>query len=499
MRLAIAFGARGKGAALAHYEPARVVINLTKMRGAGSLAHEWGHAFDDNLGTLLGFGGLNTFISTVPYPKLANSESKTAKAMGELMVLMRHKELSPEEAIEYAENRIENIITNSLQTLVESMCNRFNIENEYRNLFYDLDQYMRHDNGETSLDSILLRYIKEEDIKKDAANMYRLRSIKHKINNEKNKIIFYIHSEEKEKVRTDYYESALKLDKGRKLGYYSLPYEMFARSFESWIEDELTFRGMKNQYLVHSTQNSLYGGLDPYPQGKEREVINNGLRKLMNTFIEEFGNGYGQSHTMDIFYKDRNSYKSYVKNIRVIKKETNSKTNIDNAEINELQDLKNKLISMGKNSIASKLSYSEYMNKLAYTGKTQLGYAGIGFYDFKKGKITGSGNSKSYVDINTNRGKVIYIDSNQKPEKQLEGLIEAIIRSSMCNKYGNNANTVMIAEGMIYMACKNYGLDVRTYCNNDRFNGLIKNKEQTKIYLNLCKQNYDGINQIIFS
>lgn len=48
--LAIAFGARGSGNALAHYEMGREVINLTKMRGAGSLAHEWGHALDDMIG-----------------------------------------------------------------------------------------------------------------------------------------------------------------------------------------------------------------------------------------------------------------------------------------------------------------------------------------------------------------------------------------------------------------------------------------------------------------
>ena len=45
-QLAIAFGARGHGNAMAHYEPLRKVINLTKMRGAGSLAHEYGHALD---------------------------------------------------------------------------------------------------------------------------------------------------------------------------------------------------------------------------------------------------------------------------------------------------------------------------------------------------------------------------------------------------------------------------------------------------------------------
>jgi hypothetical protein len=45
--LGLAFGARGGGnLAAAHYEPGQVVINLTKTKGAGSLAHEWWHALD---------------------------------------------------------------------------------------------------------------------------------------------------------------------------------------------------------------------------------------------------------------------------------------------------------------------------------------------------------------------------------------------------------------------------------------------------------------------
>lgn len=52
--LALAFGARGHGlsGAAAHYEPGYAVINLTKMAGAGHLAHEWFHAFDHYLGRL---------------------------------------------------------------------------------------------------------------------------------------------------------------------------------------------------------------------------------------------------------------------------------------------------------------------------------------------------------------------------------------------------------------------------------------------------------------
>lgn len=46
--LGIAFGARGVGGFAAHYEGGEsVVINLTKTKGAGSLAHEWWHALDN--------------------------------------------------------------------------------------------------------------------------------------------------------------------------------------------------------------------------------------------------------------------------------------------------------------------------------------------------------------------------------------------------------------------------------------------------------------------
>lgn len=50
-KLGLAFGARGHGlaGARAHYERNYGTINLTKMQGAGSLAHEWMHALDHYL------------------------------------------------------------------------------------------------------------------------------------------------------------------------------------------------------------------------------------------------------------------------------------------------------------------------------------------------------------------------------------------------------------------------------------------------------------------
>jgi diguanylate cyclase (GGDEF)-like protein len=66
-KLGLAFGARGVGgkdAPAAHYEPDAVVINLTKKRGAGSLAHEWWHALDNYFDKQRNAGG---YITEKPY------------------------------------------------------------------------------------------------------------------------------------------------------------------------------------------------------------------------------------------------------------------------------------------------------------------------------------------------------------------------------------------------------------------------------------------------
>jgi len=64
-KLGLAFGSRGHGRAAAHYESGNVVINLTKTKGDGTVAHEWGHAFDYALRRA---GGADTTLTVVPHP-----------------------------------------------------------------------------------------------------------------------------------------------------------------------------------------------------------------------------------------------------------------------------------------------------------------------------------------------------------------------------------------------------------------------------------------------
>jgi hypothetical protein len=55
--LGLALGARGRGGNVAaHYEGSQHVINLTKTKGGGALAHEWMHAYDHKVATELNLG-----------------------------------------------------------------------------------------------------------------------------------------------------------------------------------------------------------------------------------------------------------------------------------------------------------------------------------------------------------------------------------------------------------------------------------------------------------
>ncbi len=73
--LGLGFGSRGKGAALAHFEPGNLVINLTKTKGAGNLAHEWFHALDNYFQRKRG-EGKSQFITYYPERMMVHKEGK---------------------------------------------------------------------------------------------------------------------------------------------------------------------------------------------------------------------------------------------------------------------------------------------------------------------------------------------------------------------------------------------------------------------------------------
>ena len=99
--LAIAFGARAAATRAAHYEPLRKVINLTKMHGAGSLAHEWWHGLDDYLGTKMGAKGM------------LSEQPRLYAPFQKLIDTMKYKPETPEQAAKRTEAQTERTRKNA--------------------------------------------------------------------------------------------------------------------------------------------------------------------------------------------------------------------------------------------------------------------------------------------------------------------------------------------------------------------------------------------------
>lgn len=86
---------------------------------------------------------------------------------------------------------------------------------------------------------------------------------------------------------SNFYKSAKRIQeqKGAKKGYWTAPEELFARAFESYIEDKLAESGVVNEWLVCGTK---YVSLppehidkNPYPEGKDRESFFNHFEQMM--------------------------------------------------------------------------------------------------------------------------------------------------------------------------------------------------------------------------
>jgi hypothetical protein len=335
--LSIGFGSRGQGlvSAQAHYEPERAVINLTRIKGAGALAHEWFHAFDHYLARLDGMAKGRDENNFFPRP----SNEKTHLSW----------------AISY-NSRIQKNILDKWSNVIETMTKR---EEEYK---LDVERQTKffntlYEEGKKALELIrkslleppqwytdgsaygkrrLSRFHKATDeqikqfdeaaekilegnsgeeqwIKKEKSNWggswmtpeikiiadiykkvhqhkisdYDLSNVRSKgIRKAKQELDAAVNSVTKtRKVSTHFYNDAKKMDNTRSGTYWASPHEMMARCFEAFIQDKIEKAGNLSQYLVHSTHNNEYlicilTGIGIYPDKDERTNINNSFENL---------------------------------------------------------------------------------------------------------------------------------------------------------------------------------------------------------------------------
>lgn len=313
-RLGIAFGARGSGNALAHYEPAKVVINLTKMNGAGRLAHEWMHSLDDYLGTLCG--------NTLPLPYastgMLNKKSLPAAVAGTFEILLmaiKTRRASKKETTSILENKIKKSksylktwidpIEKQLTTTSQHLSNRRKgkavTESDISKIkkIYQRIQQRMYDGNMESLNDLESFYKDVKGIVMDKryrkgiyGNLSCLHTYISNLKSVDEKVYF---------IDTDYLKNAKRIDEHRSKPYWSTPVEMLARAFEAYIQDKIRDSGKQSDYLVHHADNSCFLPYKPYPEGNER--------KLLNEIFDDFFNKLRSNlniPSFDFKVKDKN-------------------------------------------------------------------------------------------------------------------------------------------------------------------------------------------------
>ena len=266
--LSIAFGARGSGNAAAHYEPLRKVINLTKMHGAGSLAHEWWHGLDDYLGVKMGAKG---FLS---------EQSRLYEPFKKLIETMKYKPETPEQAAARTEAQAERIRKNAASWLDSAV----------------LTPLKRAANDEMHMEAYAV--LREEFLLGVPGSVEQLNDFKKSVTgrvipkSERDRLEIFEHmlsgmqTQEPPqigRVETDFYKNSIRMGKEceKDGGYWESNTEMTARAFACYIKDKLApeisdyLAGHADSAATFATgKDGKMEILKAFPEGEERKAIN---------------------------------------------------------------------------------------------------------------------------------------------------------------------------------------------------------------------------------
>lgn len=302
--LAVAFGSRGRGgksAALAHYEPGRNVINLTRMKGGGHLAHEWGHAFDYWLAKQTGLSGTNPVSETMS--DHSASHNMLLSRFNTIITTSRTRLLTIDEAAQkfiavtgkHAQPG-ENIYTHMRRHMRNWISGLdYRLPEEHRNGAFKefatqaLDErFIDHPtmsvHGVKVLDDLaglskcLKRALEVQggaDSVKGYSDTWLLQTerwYKQRVDSFERMLTKY--NATSHSAESHFLDDAQYYDGFRSKAYWSTRVEMFARSFEAWVQDKIEAKpGQVSQYLVHGTRPKDDEVYSIFPRGEERELV----------------------------------------------------------------------------------------------------------------------------------------------------------------------------------------------------------------------------------
>ena len=239
--LSIAYGARGGSKALAHFEPTKTIINLTKGKGDGSFFHEFFHFLD------------------FTYPKKAGSYRKAWSSNKERYYRS--------DAVDPVSVRLLQTITGKYYRAVRELKPGFTdeyVQDEVKKLF------AAGVSAEAAAKEAPEGAMKRRWLQ-DVADMYRV-----PVSGE-----VIIWNEDTQFVK----------DSAQVGGdYWTRPEELLARASQAYIEDKMAEKGMVNDYVTRSTI-----GHKAYPQGEERERFNKLFDELFAALREKYARTEGEA------------------------------------------------------------------------------------------------------------------------------------------------------------------------------------------------------------
>ncbi|WP_243088541.1 LPD1 domain-containing protein [Roseburia sp. AF15-21] len=264
--LAIAFGARGSGNAAAHYEPLRTVINLTKMHGAGSLAHEWWHGLDDYLGTKMGAKGM------------LSEQPRLYAPFQKLIDTMKYKPETPEQAAKRTEAQTERTRKNAaswLDSSVLASLKRYGNEEQMETYAVLREAFLSGEPGSVGQISAFKKNVTGRVIPKSERERLEIFE----------RMLSRMQAQEAPQIgrtETDFYRNSVRMGKEceKDGGYWDSNVEMTARAFACYIKDKLPYT---SDYLAGHADCALtlVSGKDgemevlkAFPVGEERRAIN---------------------------------------------------------------------------------------------------------------------------------------------------------------------------------------------------------------------------------
>lgn len=283
-KLAIAFGSRGRGSAAAHYEPDREVINLTKIRGAGSLSHEWAHALDDIVGKEL---GIERFMTEVP------NSSALPEPMKQLIASMQFRPATNEEIqedIDKSSGYLKKGLYRYFGTLL-TLSYRKEIDSIVDNMV-DLVVTARKSGDLRSNAELCDQSIKEITLLADRIGKPADTAVSSSFRTTAHNVSGYIKNSKKG-MKSEYMKNSESFGKTYAKadnGYWESTVEMFARAFATYSKDKL--KTDRCDYLNGHAE-SAYTLQDDgtkvcaYPVGEERKRLNQCFDDLITWLKDE--------------------------------------------------------------------------------------------------------------------------------------------------------------------------------------------------------------------